>query len=70
VGLTDTLGGIFLPEFFKLFMDPSSATRSARRSPRCDLHPDGGGADLAAHGPLRGARMSRERIINAALFWG
>jgi branched-chain amino acid transport system permease protein len=26
VGLTDTLGGIFLPEVFKLFMDPSSAT--------------------------------------------
>jgi branched-chain amino acid transport system permease protein len=26
VGLTDTLGGIFLPEFFKLFMDSSTAT--------------------------------------------
>jgi branched-chain amino acid transport system permease protein len=26
VGLTDTLGGIFLPELFKLFMDPSAAT--------------------------------------------
>lgn len=26
VGLTDTLGGVFLPEFLKLFMDPSSAT--------------------------------------------
>ncbi len=26
VGLTDTLGGIFLPEVFKLFMDPASAT--------------------------------------------
>ena len=26
VGLTDTLGGIFLPEVFKLFMDASSAT--------------------------------------------
>jgi branched-chain amino acid transport system permease protein len=26
VGLTDTLGGIFLPEIFKLFMDPSKAT--------------------------------------------
>ena len=26
VGLTDTLGGIFLPELFKLFMDPSTAT--------------------------------------------
>lgn len=26
VGLTDTLGGIFLPELFKLFMEPSSAT--------------------------------------------
>ena len=26
VGLTDTLGGIFLPEVFKLFMDPSEAT--------------------------------------------
>ena len=26
VGLTDTLGGIFLPEIFKLFMDPSTAT--------------------------------------------
>ena len=26
VGLTDTLGGIFLPEVFKLFMDPSAAT--------------------------------------------
>lgn len=26
VGLTDTLGGIFLPEFFKLFMEPSAAT--------------------------------------------
>lgn len=26
VGLTDTLGGIFLPELFKLFMEPSTAT--------------------------------------------
>jgi branched-chain amino acid transport system permease protein len=26
VGLTDTLGGIFLPELFKLVMDPSRAT--------------------------------------------
>jgi len=26
VGLTDTLGGIFLPEVFKLFMDPAAAT--------------------------------------------
>lgn len=26
VGLTDTLGGVFLPRFFKLFMDVSSAT--------------------------------------------
>ncbi len=26
VGLTDTLGGIFLPELFKLFMAPASAT--------------------------------------------
>ena len=26
VGLTDTLGGIFLPEFFKLFMEPGAAT--------------------------------------------
>ena len=26
VGLTDTLGGIFLPEVFKLFMEPSAAT--------------------------------------------
>ncbi|WP_421850899.1 branched-chain amino acid ABC transporter permease [Oricola sp.] len=26
VGLTDTLGGIFLPELFKLFLEPSSAT--------------------------------------------
>ncbi len=26
VGLTDTLGGIFLPELFKLFMEPSQAT--------------------------------------------
>ena len=26
VGLTDTLGGIFLPELVKLFMDPSAAT--------------------------------------------
>ncbi|MCT8160143.1 branched-chain amino acid ABC transporter permease [Pseudoruegeria sp. SHC-113] len=26
VGLTDTLGGIFLPELFKLFMDPATAT--------------------------------------------
>jgi len=27
VGLTDTLGGIFLPEFFKLFMAPAAATQ-------------------------------------------
>ena len=27
VGLTDTLGGIFLPELFKLFMEPASATQ-------------------------------------------
>ncbi len=26
VGVTDTLGGIFLPELFKLFMEPSAAT--------------------------------------------
>ena len=26
VGLTDTLGGVLLPETFKLFMDPASAT--------------------------------------------
>lgn len=26
VGLTDTLGGVFLPQFFKLFMDVSTAT--------------------------------------------
>ena len=26
VGLTDTLGGIFLPEALKLFLDPSTAT--------------------------------------------
>jgi len=26
VGLTDTLGGVFLPEFFKLFMEPAAAT--------------------------------------------
>jgi branched-chain amino acid transport system permease protein len=26
VGLTDTLGGIFLPEILKLFLDPSTAT--------------------------------------------
>lgn len=26
VGLTDTLGGIFLPELFKLFVDPATAT--------------------------------------------
>jgi branched-chain amino acid transport system permease protein len=26
VGLTDTLGGVLLPEFFKLFMDNASAT--------------------------------------------
>ncbi len=26
VGLTDTLGGIFLPELFKLFMEPGAAT--------------------------------------------
>ncbi|MEM7752677.1 MAG: branched-chain amino acid ABC transporter permease [Pseudomonadota bacterium] len=28
VGLTDTLGGIFLPELFKLFMEPGSATQT------------------------------------------
>ncbi|MEM8776986.1 MAG: branched-chain amino acid ABC transporter permease [Pseudomonadota bacterium] len=28
VGLTDTLGGIFLPELFKLFMDPGAATQT------------------------------------------
>ena len=28
VGLTDTLGGIFLPELFKLFTDPSTAASS------------------------------------------
>ncbi|MEL6293067.1 MAG: branched-chain amino acid ABC transporter permease [Pseudomonadota bacterium] len=28
VGLTDTLGGIFLPEFFKLFMESGSATQT------------------------------------------
>jgi branched-chain amino acid transport system permease protein len=35
VGLTDTLGGVFLPELFKLFMDPAAATsRPAARWPR------------------------------------
>jgi branched-chain amino acid transport system permease protein len=28
VGLTDTLGGIFLPELFKLFMEPAAATQA------------------------------------------
>ncbi len=28
VGLTDTLGGIFLPQFFKLFMEPGAATQT------------------------------------------
>ena len=28
VGLTDTLGGIFLPEVFKVFMDPGAATQT------------------------------------------
>ena len=28
VGLTETLGGIFLPELFKLFMQPAAATSS------------------------------------------
>ncbi|WP_416884458.1 branched-chain amino acid ABC transporter permease [Marivita sp.] len=28
VGLTDTLGGIFLPELFKLFMEPGAATQT------------------------------------------
>lgn len=28
VGLTDTLGGIFLPELFKLFMEPGPATQT------------------------------------------
>ncbi|WP_424931248.1 branched-chain amino acid ABC transporter permease [Amaricoccus macauensis] len=28
VGLTDTLGGVFLPEVFKLFMEPGAATRT------------------------------------------
>ena len=28
VGLTDTLGGIFLPEFFKLFMESGAATQA------------------------------------------
>ena len=28
VGLTDTLGGIFLPEVFKLFMEPGAATQT------------------------------------------
>ena len=28
VGLTDTLGGIFLPEIFKLFMEPGAATQT------------------------------------------
>ena len=28
VGLTDTLGGIFLPQLFKLFMEPGAATQS------------------------------------------
>ena len=27
VGLTDTLGGIFLPELFKLFMEPAAGTQ-------------------------------------------
>ncbi len=28
VGLTDTLGGIFLPELFKIFMEPGAATQT------------------------------------------
>ena len=28
VGLTDTLGGIFLPEIFKLFMESGAATQT------------------------------------------
>ena len=28
VGLTDTLGGIFLPELFKLYMEPGAASQT------------------------------------------
>jgi branched-chain amino acid transport system permease protein len=38
VGLTDTLGGIFLPEAFKLFMDPSSATKTGSASASMSIY--------------------------------
>ena len=69
VGLTDTLGGVFLPELLKLFMEIQRGTEK-RIGDRLDghLHPDGAGADLAAHGPVRCARMRLdERWLNATL---
>jgi branched-chain amino acid transport system permease protein len=41
VGLTDTLGGIFLPELFKLFMDPAPPPGRLGAGVDGDLHPDG-----------------------------
>ncbi len=56
VGLTDTLGGVLLPELFRLFMDNSAATgQRIGAGVDADLHPHGGGADLAPPG-LFGAR--------------
>jgi branched-chain amino acid transport system permease protein len=58
VGLTDTLAGIFLPALFKLFMDPASGHAVGRGAGvDGDLHPDGGGADLAPDRPVTAARL-------------
>jgi branched-chain amino acid transport system permease protein len=71
VGLTDTLGGIFLPELFKLFMTPAVATATG-----------GALASMAIYilmaavliwrpdRALRGARMIPERAFNLALLAG
>jgi branched-chain amino acid transport system permease protein len=62
VGLTDTLGGIFLPELFKLFMAPGRGHASARRCGSMAIYIlMGPRPDLAALGPFRSARMIAER---------
>jgi branched-chain amino acid transport system permease protein len=67
VGLTDTLGGIFLPELMKLFFRSGNG-HLHRIFDRLhgDLHPDGCSPCVAPNRSVWSARMTRETMFNSA----
>ena len=68
VGLTDTLGKVFLPQLFKLFMDASAATQVGFcPGVDADLRADGLRAGLAADRALRGAGVIVGKIEGAII---